>query len=188
MAQCNPNSTHWAIAELFNFLRFKQKRVTLITQNIDGFDKSVIGADPDLCEIHGNTHYMRCMFECCSHIFDGPPIDEMVEMIPCCPACGALARPNVLLFGENYNEELYRSESALRAIEECDCMIVMGTQLHCALPAEAVRQSAKLGKLIIEINIEPVIKYGNVLVLPDRCGSVFPPIVDIVRDRVQSIS
>ncbi|CAG9320416.1 unnamed protein product [Blepharisma stoltei] len=182
ISHCSPNQTHYAIADFYNFMRYSGRKVTIITQNIDGFDREILGPEADLCEIHGNLHYMRCMFECCTEIFPGPPVDEMVETIPMCPVCQALARPNVLLYGEEYNEEQYKSQTALRAVEECDCLIVMGTQLHCGLPNKAVKDTAKANKLIVEINIEPVIEYGNVLVLPETCGAVFPPIAGIVRD------
>uniref|UniRef100_A0A7S3IAN1 Deacetylase sirtuin-type domain-containing protein n=1 Tax=Fabrea salina TaxID=342563 RepID=A0A7S3IAN1_9CILI len=182
ISSTSPNQSHLSIAEFYHFLNSKGRQVSVITQNIDGFDREVLGPDARLYELHGNLHLQRCMFECSLEAIPGPPVSEFLEIIPCCPNCGGLMRPNVLLFGESYSEELYSSGTAAEAVKSADCIIVIGTQLKCTLPNNWVKESAKLGKLIVEINVEPVVNYGNVLAVPERVGSSFPTILEIVKE------
>ena len=182
MSTCSPNGVHYALADLINFFRTRGKSACIVTQNIDGFDGQVLGNDNDLYEIHGNTHNMRCLFDCCDEVFPGPDLSDMIYSIPLCPCCGAIARPNVLLYGEEYTEKWYRAETAVEAVKNSQVLVVIGTQIKCGLPNERVKEFAKDGKVIIEINVEPVIEYGNVLVLPRTCGEVVPPIVEVMRN------
>jgi NAD-dependent deacetylase len=179
---CSPNNVHYSLADLMFLFRSKGKKASLITQNIDGFDRSILGNDPDFYEIHGNTNLMRCMFECCDELFPCPDLNEYISTIPLCPLCGAISRPNVLLYGEGYTEKWYRAETASKAVKESDLLIVIGTQIKCGFPAERVSEFCNSDKTIIEINVEPVIQYGKVLVLPSTCGQVFPPIVEVARN------
>ena len=181
-ASCSPNAVHYALADLMVFFKNKKKQISLITQNIDGFDRQILGNDPDFYEIHGNTHMMRCMFECCDEVFPCPDLDDMIFNIPLCPLCGAIARPNVLLYGENYTEKWFRADTAAACCKEAEVLIVIGTQLKCGFPLQRVNEFGKQGKVIIEINVEPVVLFGNVFVLPFTCGQVFPPIVEVVKN------
>lgn len=80
----------------------------VFTSNVDGqFQKA--GFDPlRICEIHGSIHHLQCLAPCQSAIWpaDGviPEVDEdqcrLTSPLPRCPRCGALARPNILMFGD----------------------------------------------------------------------------------------
>jgi NAD-dependent deacetylase len=71
------------------------RRVWTLTQNVDGFHKSA--GSKNLTEAHGNMHSLSCT-NCDYNV----SIDEFggIEIPPMCPRCGALVRPNVVLFGE----------------------------------------------------------------------------------------
>lgn len=78
------------------------------TSNVDGqFQRA--GFDGErVCEIHGSIHHLQCAGPCGDRLWpaDGfePEVDEEVcELVnepPRCPACGGIARPNILLFGD----------------------------------------------------------------------------------------
>ena len=80
----------------------------VFTSNVDGqFQKAGFAADR-ICEIHGSIHHLQCSAGCSDAIWpaDGfvPAVDaaacRLTGELPHCPRCGALARPNVLMFGD----------------------------------------------------------------------------------------
>jgi NAD-dependent SIR2 family protein deacetylase len=78
------------------------------TSNVDGhFQKA--GFSPDrVYEVHGSIGAMQCLSECDSQIFSADAYSLEIDLntmraappLPKCPRCGALARPNVLMFGD----------------------------------------------------------------------------------------
>ncbi len=79
------------------------------TSNVDGHFQRA-GFDPDrVVEVHGTIAAMQCLADCGIGIFPSDPyevaIDEetmrAVPPLPSCPACGSLARPNILMFGDS---------------------------------------------------------------------------------------
>jgi NAD-dependent SIR2 family protein deacetylase len=78
------------------------------TSNVDG-QFQVAGFDPSrIVEVHGAIGWMQCTRECGIGPFPADPyhieVDEAtmraVEPLPACPNCDALARPNILMFGD----------------------------------------------------------------------------------------
>jgi NAD-dependent SIR2 family protein deacetylase len=80
------------------------------TSNVDGqFQKAGFPADRVL-ELHGSIHRLQCTEACSDAIWDAgdTPLDLDIDMatltarapLPRCPHCGALARPNVLMFND----------------------------------------------------------------------------------------
>lgn len=61
-------------------------------------------------------------------------------------------RPHVLWFDEYYNEEQYRFDSALAAINAADALIVVGTTGTTSLPAHLLRIAQSRGLVIVDIN------------------------------------
>lgn len=93
---------------LRHFCISRNKDFFVFTSNVDGhFQKA--GFSPDnILECHGSIHYWQCLGNC------GYPIwasqTDMLEVgddllahgiLPSCPACGAIARPNILMFGDS---------------------------------------------------------------------------------------
>lgn len=80
----------------------------VFTSNVDGqFQRA--GFDEQLIhECHGSIHHLQCLAPCSEAIWpaDGfvPVIDEaaclLLDKAPTCPRCGAMARPNVMMFGD----------------------------------------------------------------------------------------
>jgi NAD-dependent SIR2 family protein deacetylase len=80
----------------------------VVTSNVDGHFQRA-GFDPGrIVEVHGAFEGMQCTAECGVGIFPGHPFEVEVETatmralppFPSCPLCGALARPNILMFGD----------------------------------------------------------------------------------------
>jgi NAD-dependent SIR2 family protein deacetylase len=77
------------------------------TSNIDGQLQRAGVPDERVVEIHGALDWLQCT-RCAAPIFPAPatPVDvdeetfRAREPYPACPSCGALARPNVLMFGD----------------------------------------------------------------------------------------
>lgn len=82
--------------------------VFVYTSNVDGqFQKA--GFSPDrVLECHGAIERFQCLRRCGIGLF--PAGEARVEVdfetmrakepLPCCPACGGTARPNILMFGD----------------------------------------------------------------------------------------
>lgn len=79
------------------------------TSNVDGqFQKA--GFDPErISEVHGSIHWLQCCRPCSGRLWSAdhfePEIDESrcvsTSPLPRCPNCGALARPNILMFDDD---------------------------------------------------------------------------------------
>lgn len=80
----------------------------VFTSNVDGqFQRA--GFDPQrLVECHGTLDFWQCTRACGADLFGAPPGPVVVDAetlrardpLPRCPGCGALARPNVLMFDD----------------------------------------------------------------------------------------
>jgi NAD-dependent SIR2 family protein deacetylase len=80
----------------------------VFTSNVDGhFERA--GFDPQrIVECHGSLVHLQCTSPCSDRIWEAADLAVEVDQetmrarppLPACPACGALARPNVLMFGD----------------------------------------------------------------------------------------
>ncbi|WP_338016797.1 SIR2 family NAD-dependent protein deacylase [Noviherbaspirillum sedimenti] len=99
---------HAGFARLLNLSRKMPNGAFVFTSNVDGqFQKA--GFDPDrIIECHGSIHHLQCFNACGQSTW---PADDFVPVIdiahcklqsalPTCPACGGLARPNIMMFGD----------------------------------------------------------------------------------------
>jgi len=78
----------------------------IFTSNVDGQFQKAGFAEEALYECHGSIHYLQCTV-CTQPIYSAEGIEVPVDMasfealdIPLCPSCGAVARPNILMFGD----------------------------------------------------------------------------------------
>jgi NAD-dependent SIR2 family protein deacetylase len=80
----------------------------VFTSNVDGHFQRAGFAGEQIVEVHGSFEGMQCTRDCGAGIFPGEgmrvEIDQetmrAVSRLPECPKCGALARPNILMFGD----------------------------------------------------------------------------------------
>ncbi|MBL8394968.1 MAG: NAD-dependent deacetylase [Candidatus Accumulibacter sp.] len=82
--------------------------VFVFTSNVDGQFQRAGFADDRLVECHGSIHHLQCLDTCHDGIWPAddlqPLIDEehclLTSDLPRCPHCRAIARPNILMFGD----------------------------------------------------------------------------------------
>jgi NAD-dependent SIR2 family protein deacetylase len=99
------------------------------TSNVDGqFQKAGFKSE-HVTECHGSIHKLQCMDQCGHEAWSAkdfhPVIDvpncKLTSALPCCPVCGGLARPNILMFGDwGFEGHRYaQSESSLQTWLAC---------------------------------------------------------------------
>lgn len=103
----------------------KRHGAFVFTSNVDcHFQRS--GFDRDrLVECHGTLEYFQCTTKCGAGTFpsDGVSVDVDPETfrakgaLPACPGCGALARPNILMFGDWGWDSSLTEQQELRMVE-----------------------------------------------------------------------
>lgn len=80
----------------------------VFTSNVDGQFQRAGFADEIIAECHGSIHHLQCSIGCQPEIWSASEtcveIDERSflaqDPLPKCPACGSIARPNILMFGD----------------------------------------------------------------------------------------
>ncbi len=149
---CQPNAAHHTLAEM----ETQFDDFVLVTQNVDGLHR--LAGSRNVVELHGNIWRMCCTRGCRS------PWEEraspLPEIPPHCPSCGALARPDVVWFGESLPGAVL--DAAFAAAGRCQVMLVIGTsavvQPAASLPLRALRR----GAYVVEINPRPTPLSGAV--------------------------
>jgi NAD-dependent SIR2 family protein deacetylase len=99
---------HDGFAKLLEWAAEKSEGYFVFTSNVDGhFQRAGFGADR-IVECHGSIHHFQCTNECSGTIWEAAEeqvtVDETVfraaNPLPRCRHCGAMARPNILMFGD----------------------------------------------------------------------------------------
>lgn len=113
-----PNAAHRKLAELER----AGKLMAVVTQNIDGLHQ--LAGSRNVLELHGSVHRNIC--RACGAVYDAAWI-MMTTGVPHCDACGAMVKPDVVLYEESLPEDtLTRS---VNAIANADLLLVGGTSL-----------------------------------------------------------
>jgi NAD-dependent SIR2 family protein deacetylase len=137
----------------------------IFTSNVDGhFQKAGFGADR-IVEIHGSFKGMQCTLDCGIGIFepDSIPLEidpesmRAVPPLPACPRCGALVRPNILMFGDWSWDSACTDAQILR----------MNRWLESVAPARLVAIECGAGQAVptVRITCEKIVRqFGGTLV------------------------
>lgn len=80
----------------------------VFTSNVDGQFQKAGFSDSVVHECHGSIHTLQCLDVCTTdtwpaeafHPLVNENTSELESPMPRCPRCGALARPNILMFGD----------------------------------------------------------------------------------------
>lgn len=103
--QTTPHSGYLQLKQLAEILDLP---TFVFTSNVDGqFQKAGFALD-QIYECHGSIHHLQCLDACTQTIWSAdelePEIDDQdcqwLGQLPQCPHCGALARPNILMFND----------------------------------------------------------------------------------------
>lgn len=165
-----PNGAHRALRQM----EAQGHIELLVTQNVDGLHRRA--EQEHLLELHGCLDEVVCM--ACGRkqpraqfqrllLADnpewsnlaavmGPDGDVDLEMdfsafvIPACPHCGGILKPDVVFFGETVPRE--RVQAAYDALARADGVLVVGSSLMVYSGFRFVRDAATAGKPIAIVN------------------------------------
>lgn len=100
---------HAGFAALRRWTRAKPDVGFVFTSNVDGHFARAGFDTARIVECHGSIHHFQCVRDCAGTIWPAPEhlgftveaeTCRAVGELPRCPHCGALARPNILMFGD----------------------------------------------------------------------------------------
>jgi NAD-dependent deacetylase len=144
IAACAPNAAHEAIAAWS-----RRPGFTLVTQNVDGLHERA--GTKNVVRYHGSIWTLRCAGGCGAADWDDLRV-PLAPLPPRCPACGALARPGVVWFGEAIPSAAMH---AADAATDCDLFLSIGTSSVVYPAAGLLARARARGALTVEINPEP---------------------------------
>ncbi len=139
--EAQPNQAHVALAQLEHRGLLK----AIATQNIDMLHHKA--GSTNIIEMHGTLATLSCT-QCFQKVDSLPYLKPFVDegKMPLCPRCGAVLKPDVILFGEQLPQKAWFD--AQRASRACDLMIVAGSSLEvmpvASLPMQAIDRGAHL--------------------------------------------
>lgn len=142
IAAVAPNAGHRALVELEQARQW----FALITQNVDGLHD--LAGSRNVLKVHGDIWQLRCT-RCRREWTDRRA--PLPELPPRC-ACGGMARPGVVWFGESLPPGVWaRSEEAAG---RCGVFLVVGTSAVVYPAAGLVPLARHAGARVVEINRE----------------------------------
>ena len=151
----------------------------VFTSNVDGqFQKAGFAAE-QIVECHGSIHHLQCSEPCGEAIWAAddllPDVDadacRLRSALPTCPRCGALARPNILMFGDwNWCEARSEAQQTRLAAWRRRVERLLVIELGAGTAVPTVRRfGASLGGLLIRINPdEPQLEGARGVALPEN--------------------
>jgi NAD-dependent SIR2 family protein deacetylase len=150
----------------------------VFTSNVDGHFQRAGFPEDRVVEIHGSVHWMQCTKDCGAGIFAAETEvaihEESIraqEPLPVCPQCGALARPNILMFNDwdwdsnRSSVQQSRLSAWLREVGRSP-MVIVECGAGTAIPT--VRHFCEdladgMSRKLIRINLrEPEAPYGQI--------------------------
>jgi len=171
IAQAQPNAAHRALAHLEKLGLVG----LLITQNVDGLHQAA--GSREVIDLHGRLDLVRCMQ--CTHSLPraelqrqllaanpgwaeiegnvAPDGDVDIErdfsqfVVPDCPECGGILKPDVVFFGEPVPRE--RVTRAFEGVAQADALLVAGTSLMVYSGFRFAEAAAAAGKPIAAVNL-----------------------------------
>lgn len=168
----------------------------VFTSNVDGqFQKAGFPEERTL-EVHGSIHFVQCLGEC-RELSSAAPYTVEVDPesfrarppLPMCPKCGALVRPNILMFGD-WGWDASRTEAQEQRLSEWLGQVRPGglAVIECgagtAIPSVrgfCESAAAAHGGTLIRINVrEPEVPRGGIS-LPMRALEALSGIEDELK-------
>ncbi len=159
---CKPNKAHLKLAELEQ----AGKLDGVITQNIDGLHQ--MAGSQNVQEVHGTT--LRNYCSQCGKELPADFIFQSRDLIPACPDCGGMVRPDVTLYGEMLPDKAW--SNAEKLLREAEVFIVGGTSLSVYPAANLVNYFKGDYLVIVNRDATPYDKYAD-LVFHESIGKVF---------------
>ena len=157
-----PNAVRKYIADLEK----AGKCLGVVTQNIDGLHQKA--GSKRVYELHGSVLRNYCTR--CNKFFPAEYIKNSTG-IPCCDKCGAIIKPDVVLYEEGLSSAVING--AVAAIQSADVMIVLGTSLVVYPAAGLIRYFGGKKLVLINRSVTPYDSSADLLI-QDSFDQVFP--------------
>ena len=137
LAEAEPNAAHLALAELERRGLVR----AVITQNVDGLHRRA--GSVDVIEVHGSIETASC--PACGRSERRDEVERLLPL-PRCADCGAVLKPDVVMFGEVLpDHEIDRATTLAR---EAALLLVVGSSLEvwpvAGLPEETLVNGGRL--------------------------------------------
>jgi NAD-dependent deacetylase len=166
IAKAAPNAAHRALVKL----EIQKPGFTLITQNVDGLHD--LAGNGKILRLHGDIWRMRCTV--CGANFPNRRV-PLPKIPPHC-ACGGLARPGVVWFGEPLPEGMMKE--AEHAASSAQVFLVIGTSAVVHPAASLIPYAKQSGAKVIEINPEATAATAIVdCALHGAAGEILPKLI-----------
>lgn len=204
--RATPNAGHTAVARLAGLV----PRLTVITQNIDNLHQAA--GSQNVLELHGNLFRMKAFVDT-DEIFasdrspiicpvcDGYALDEECDpyagredlaaielrpgLVPRCPGCRALLRPDIVWFGEPLAADVL--DAAWVSTDACDLLICIASSLEVQPAASLPWRAKSRGATVIEINPSLTELSGKAdLFLQGSAAQLLPELIEYVLGSGQS--
>lgn len=148
--QAGPNAGHLSLVALER----RGKLHAVVTQNVDGLHQIAGHAAGMVIEVHGTMREIVCM-SCTWRGPAGPVLDRVRagDADPHCERCGGILKSATISFGQNLVQSVI--SRAMRAAQECDVMLAVGTSLQVYPVAGAVPLAKSSGARLVIVNAEP---------------------------------
>ncbi len=93
---------------LLKIANAKKFKYFVVTSNVDGQFQKAGFDEQKIYEIHGSIHHLQCSKPCNNEIISAENIEISIDEtkfraignLPICKKCGAVMRPNILMFGD----------------------------------------------------------------------------------------
>jgi NAD-dependent deacetylase len=136
-----PNDAHRVLAEIEESVRL----FTIITQNVDGYHAAA--GSENVIELHGSLWRLKCTH--CSQRWEDRR-HPLPDLPVSCPSCNALARPDVVWFGETLESQILNE--AITLAQQSQIFLSIGTSSVVYPAAELPMLARQHGAYTIEIN------------------------------------
>lgn len=153
------NATYNEAHKFFANLEKLDKKITIITQNIDGLH--TLAGSTNVLELHGTIHKNHCT-KC--HKFYS--LNEILKSrdIPGCE-CGGIIKPDVVLYEESLDYNTLTK--SIREIANADLIIVVGTSLVVEPAASLLHYYKGNNLVIINKDTTPYDRYASTCINDD---------------------
>lgn len=149
----------------------------VFTSNVDGAFQKAGFADEVVTECHGAIGTLQCSRPCHEDTWSADGVAVTIDEdtmrarppLPACPRCGAVARPNILMFGDGswipaaHGDRMAEHRDWLRSRDAATLVVV---ELGAGTAVPTVRRHAELASAaagaLVRINVrEPEVRHGH---------------------------
>jgi NAD-dependent deacetylase len=138
LADAQPNEGHRVLARLERAGVLE----AVVTQNVDGLHQ--LAGSQEVVEVHGSLRSASCT-RCTRRVPSRDVLAQVEDVsVTSCPACGAVLKPDVVMFGELLPPAVV--DRAFELVQRAGLLLVVGSSLEvhpvAGLPADAVAAGA----------------------------------------------